>query len=254
MARSQRTKQAAPPRGGDMAYEAQTAVLLVKAGLGHLQGLTTVELEYHVPLLLLATGFERLVKVFLCLEAKASSGSWPDTRTMSFRFDHDLRRQLEEVDAAIARRIAGHPTRERRPFEALRDRGTRHLIELLERLLEPSERFSLGLGDENGRRPGWIEAVWVTISGQYAIWGRKHEFGPGTIYVAPQNRGVVILLERLGRALCRGILLVAEQIGERSEYQPGLKPFANLPTRQLGATRYWRSESDGLQARPAEAS
>jgi hypothetical protein len=231
-----------------MAYEARTAVALVKAGLGHLQELTTVEVEYHVPLLLLATGYERLLKVFLCLEAKASCGSWPDTRTPSFRWDHDLRRQVEEVDAAIARRISGCPTRERRPFEVLRDPGMRDLVELLETLLEPTHYFSLGQGGKQDGRPDWVEGVWRFKISEHGTWSGKQCFRPGQTYADPDARGLVVLLERSARAICKGILLVADGMGETASYHAVLHPFAGLPTRRLGGTRYRRSESEEEQA------
>ena len=68
-----------PSKGQHFAIlrEVETAKNLIRAGLRELQQINSVNDFYHLPILLLASGFERLMKTILCLEHLNNKGEYP---------------------------------------------------------------------------------------------------------------------------------------------------------------------------------
>lgn len=58
--------------------ELETSVLLIKYGLRELQTVNGGKHFYHVPMLTLANGFERLMKVIICLSLSENQGCYPN--------------------------------------------------------------------------------------------------------------------------------------------------------------------------------
>ncbi len=80
--------------------EIRTSVELIKAGLGRLQRMGAANDFYHLPMLLLASGFERLMKTIICLHALQETGEYPSPRDPTFRGGskgHDLVRLLDKI-------------------------------------------------------------------------------------------------------------------------------------------------------------
>ncbi len=76
--------------------ELLTAVRLIQSGLGLLQGITGANDFYHLPMLTLASGFERFMKTLICLGALQKKGEYP-RQTCLKRLDHDLEALLETI-------------------------------------------------------------------------------------------------------------------------------------------------------------
>ena len=65
--------------------EVNTAIQLLKNGMGELQKIGGANDFYHAPTLLLSSGYERLLKSLLCVESMDGSGN-----KQPFRKSHDL--------------------------------------------------------------------------------------------------------------------------------------------------------------------
>lgn len=57
--------------------ELLNAIRLIQAGFGQLQNLDAANDFYHLPLLTLSSGFERFMKVILCLRILEKTGEFP---------------------------------------------------------------------------------------------------------------------------------------------------------------------------------
>ena len=76
--------------------EVKTAVGLLLYGLASLQSLGLAQDFYHLPLLLLASGSERLCKCALCTMYLTQHGCFPSKKKMK-KFGHDLVELLDRV-------------------------------------------------------------------------------------------------------------------------------------------------------------
>ncbi len=57
--------------------ELRIAIGLLKGGLRELQHIDGANDFYHLPLLILSSGFERLMKVIICFHSHETNGSYP---------------------------------------------------------------------------------------------------------------------------------------------------------------------------------
>ncbi len=72
--------------------ELETAKSLIVSGFGELQEIRMGNDFYHLPQLLLAGGFERLMKCYICLVYEARSGEYPSTEFLRKSLGHDLKK------------------------------------------------------------------------------------------------------------------------------------------------------------------
>lgn len=79
-----------------LSQELNTAMELLRLGLGALQKIDGANDFYHLPLHLLASGKERLLKVMLCLHAKNQTGAYPTKEELK-KLSHDIVRLLDDV-------------------------------------------------------------------------------------------------------------------------------------------------------------
>lgn len=79
-------------------HELLNAVRLIQAGLGQLQKLDGANDFYHLPLLTLSSGFERLMKVMLCFRILEKTGEFPSAQDIpSGRSGHNLELLLKRI-------------------------------------------------------------------------------------------------------------------------------------------------------------
>jgi hypothetical protein len=81
------------------ALEARTAIGLIEAAIGNFQRLDGANDEVHLPLQLLAQGFERLLKLTLAFVTYEQTGSLPTAAELK---THDLEKLLEALMAKAA--------------------------------------------------------------------------------------------------------------------------------------------------------
>ena len=79
-----------------LVQETYTAIGLAKLGLGSLQSIGGGNDFYHLPLQLLASAYERLLKVMLAIDHKQRQGKFP-TKEMFKQYGHDISKLLNRV-------------------------------------------------------------------------------------------------------------------------------------------------------------
>lgn len=87
-------------KGVALLYETKISVGLVKEGIGYIQRKTLINnFFYYLPLFLLSQGFERLMKVIICIEEKERTGNFPTSNSNFFKGSegHDLNALLEVI-------------------------------------------------------------------------------------------------------------------------------------------------------------
>ncbi len=78
--------------------ELELAKNLIVSGFGELQEIRMGDDFFHLPQLLLASGFERLIKCFFCLVHEARTGKFPDTKFL-IKLGHDLEKLKQNLVA-----------------------------------------------------------------------------------------------------------------------------------------------------------
>lgn len=76
--------------------ELETSINLLKSGFGHLQQIDMDNSFYHLPHLLMASGFERLMKCYISLVHHGRTGSYPNSAFMK-SLGHDLEKLLDNI-------------------------------------------------------------------------------------------------------------------------------------------------------------
>ncbi len=78
--------------------ELSNAIKLIRSGLGQLQKLGGANNFYHLPLLTLSSGFERLMKVILCFRTLEKTGEFPNPKDLpSGPEGHNLEGLLKKI-------------------------------------------------------------------------------------------------------------------------------------------------------------
>lgn len=225
-------------RRARLTEELGLAIDLLRAGLRELQGIDSANDLYHVPLLLLASGLERLMKVLLCLAPMAKEGRMPTDGDVPTTHDLDvlLARVLEEcfVDEYIA---AAGP---REDLDYLRnDARFQQVLEVLSRFGQGYRYFNLDA--VLGRATGYDspEDAWSAIEASVLgpIDNVAALLAPGNDPFPVINRQLVEVLERAIRALAR--LFTLSGLASEGKVLTGLLgPFLFLLDADFGETAY----------------
>jgi hypothetical protein len=248
--------------------ELETTTFLLRDALRAVSELDPSRPVYRPPLLLLAQGLERLMKVAWCLAQLESTGRLPTSRQVRRRFGHDLPKLLGAVAA-----IAGEP--------AYRDVSPAHLAdarflasdELLARLITTVSHFGDGAryGDldrflDPGHMPVadsdeeldslevLVEARHPEIRGQNAPNLARYYTAVDTARTEQTKIEIIVASQRLIRAVARFFVWGPCGVAGR-EFSAQILPLvqrrdgelANLP----GAWRRTAGEPGGPRSRPA---
>jgi len=86
-------------KGLALLRETEISVGLIKEGIGYLKKISAVNYFYYLPLLLLSQGFERFMKVIICIEEKTRTGNFPESKSTYFTGSkgHDLNYLLDVI-------------------------------------------------------------------------------------------------------------------------------------------------------------
>jgi hypothetical protein len=225
--------------------EVRTSIKLIEAGLGHLQRIGGVNDFYHLPMLLLANGFERLMKTIICLYHLGETDKFPEGKSF-FRSDrkgHDLVHLLDRVIAACFR-----PDYLRRPAARddlqylRRDPRLRQLVQLLSEFGQAARYYELDtvLGqrhDTDSPDDTW-RRLESEVLGDDPQWMDKLKDPSNVrwVYLEITTR-FVIALEKFARALVR--LFTIGDLGDEALAMTGIvKPFLFLDDGALGTRDY----------------
>jgi len=224
--------------------ELLNSVRLIRAGLGQLQNLDGVNNFYHLPVLTLANGFERLMKVILCFRALEVSGQYPSSKVIpSGRQGHDLDFLLGKIkeECFLDSYVANIPVASE-DLEFLNSDELAQFIGVLSSFGQSARYYFFDV--VVGREPATDdpEAAWRQLETSI-ILGRDDlmtmlEEVDRSEQVGEIVRSIIVgKLEKMARALAR--LFTIGRIGKEAQKYVGyIGGFLHLRDAQLGQTQY----------------
>lgn len=221
-----------------LCLELETAIRLIQAGLGQLQQMSAANDFYHLPLLTLASGFERFMKVTICLHHFQDNGEYPGIDYLK-KVGHDLDGLLSRIQENCFTEDyrKGLPA----DFKYLETEELRCLVRLLGDFARSARYHYLDVVAGAGKLAGSPEDRWNAI--EVSILTKTRPDLLTATNVASDEAFVCVStemvkrLERFTRALAR--LFTVGNLSQKSKIFTGvLKPFLFLRDEDLGKTQY----------------
>lgn len=229
--------------------ELLNAVRLIKAGLGQLQSLDAGNDFYHLPLLTLASGFERFMKVTLCFRWLEVHGSFPTSKAFpSGRDGHDLKCLLEKIrtECFLDDYVNNIPVA-KADVEYLNSTELLSFISVLSDFGQAARYYNLDVVVGRNVQTEDPDAAWQRLENEILL-ARKDLMDEITNNPASNrvhieiNKEVISRLERFARALAR--LYTIGRIGVKAKRYLGyISYFLHLPDSDLGTKKYELSGS-----------
>lgn len=224
--------------------EVMNGVVLVAQGLGEIQRSGYTESDYHRVLFPLANGFEKLMKVILCLFGLASKRGFPTSNEMK-NWGHDLGKLLERIRQKCATAdYADRCPACREDVDLFNGTVLQGFVRILSDFGKGGRYYKLDVVGSNDKVEASPESQW--LSHQLAVmldenereaWCTDLPHGDDDPLLAKVRQGTVILMERFARGLVR--LFMLGPLGpEGKQMQAFITRFRNLTDEQLGTRDY----------------
>lgn len=237
-----------PKASLSLTNELRTAVGLLKYGLGSLQAIDMANDFYHLPLLLLASGLERLCKCVLLLQYHTSHGCFPPRNWLKDR-GHNLTRLIDEIARKCCPEEVPHCRALGQDQEFITsDPIVTRLIQILAQFGSGGRYHDLDTvcGErQEGPSPEqeWQELEMAIVRNDPALNAKLEELQSGNIQgirsLYPEiNSRLQATLERLIRALCRLLTLNPMLRDQGRKFSPQLCDFLFLCDDELGSKNY----------------
>lgn len=192
--------------------EVKTSIYLLKKGMSELQKISGSNDFYHLPVLLLSSGFERLIKCLLCLALMDDTGNLK-TRPFktSGREGHDLDILLNSLLLTCANR--NYSSKSQAAKEDINmlanDMNLRRIITLLSEFAQGDRYYNLDIVLDNSSKSknptrGWDEIEKAVTQHRPDISMKMKDLTIDLDDIYKEiNRELIIVLEKFTRALTR---------------------------------------------------
>jgi len=225
--------------------EVLTAVRLIKLGFRALQQLSGENTFRHLPMLTLASGFERLMKVVLCLHQLRENGDFPSRRYLMDN-GHDLEKLLSRITTDCFTDSYLHKVpAARTDVEYLRtDSHLLTMVGLLSRFGKAARYYNLdvisGTSPDTDSPEQELQKLEITVL-RGLPGGIEAQIARAKGDVTPLFKIIygelIAVMERFARALCR--LFTIGELGPLAKRQTGvIKDFLFLAESDLGTVQY----------------
>ncbi len=219
--------------------EVRTSIKLIEVGLSQLQEINGANDFYHLPVLSLANGFERLMKTIICFHALCINGNFPNkTPWPRGNKGHDLVYLLNKVTReCFSKEYLKLPCAKTDIEYLCDDFLFRKIIRILSEFGQRNRYYYLDIVLNKQKSTSSMEQQWkqleFDILGKNKDWQRKIKEDDIDKYYQEINREIVILLEKFARALTR--LFTIGGLGDEAKRYTGyILPFLRLRDDQLG--------------------
>lgn len=221
--------------------ELETSINLIKLGFGEFQNLDMANNFYYLPIQLISSGFERMMKCYICLGHIEVHNTYPDPKLFKINLKHDLLKIKQHI-------IDNYFKTENIP--ALKDdlkyisedKELHVLIELLSEFGKFARYYNLDVvtGETNPSidvKTLWQEFETSLLLKDKALTKRLSDFERQKEVMDAITRIIIVKLERFTRALARQFTL--GKLGQLAQqYSPPVFPFLMLQDNKLGITDY----------------
>ena len=235
-----------------LSNEVDTSIRLIKKGLGEIQRIDGGNDFYYPPIILLANGFEKLMKCILCYYIRERDGRYPNRRELMdlgtadedrYYRGHNLGTLLQHTIDACRNMNYGQSVATRQDIEFLTgDDHLRRIIEVLSNFAQGGRYYNLNIVTSSNSRFESPEDIWQELETEIVMHDddlremmedptRTDEMYEGL------NHQLIVLLERFSRALSR--LFTLAELGVEAERCMGyVGDFLFLGNDQLGTRIY----------------
>jgi hypothetical protein len=228
-----------------LTQEVTTAIYLIQEGLISLDQLSGADDFAHLPVLLLADGFERLLKIIWCLDYLHRQGEFPDHRTYNEHCKHHKVTELLDQVTNIARQwdYSEQSEAARIDMEFLEnDADLRQIVGLLEKCADAGRYYNIDVIIGSRRSPD-DDPVCLFYWYCSDVLSRRPERQDRTTAnnlrqrteqdIRYVNRQMTVLLQRFARALCR--MFTLGRLGQPAQQMTGIiGTFLRLRDQDLG--------------------
>ena len=245
--------QSDPIRNLALIEEVRTAIYLIQEGLISLNRLDGANDFAHLPILLLSNGFERLLKMVICLDYLERKGQFPNDSSFHEYKHHKIGKLLKQV-IHIAKGWKYSESREatKSDMEFLEnDDDLKRIVTLLEKYADAGRYYNIDVivgkkhsADDDPVRlfDSYCDDIFFSQSDwQNKITGENlgERMDENIRYI---NRHITTLLQRFARALCR--MFTMGRLGQIGSQQTGtIGCFLYLQDKDLGQvqSRWFKS-------------
>jgi hypothetical protein len=230
-----------------MAEELHTAIRLLKTGLRELSRLTAETDFFHLPILLLSSGFERMMKTAICCYQLEATGEYPGRSDFARgKQGHDLDRLLSDVTRlCYSGDYLARISTSKADLEFLRDdKRLRRIVRILSDFGLSARYYNLNvvLSEANpGPSPDdeWQQLEAEVLQEDPSWAARFDDWRQADADIVRINTDLAVQCEKLARSLSR--LFAHGALGSQAEtISPYAFHFLKLTDDQLGKTDYGR--------------
>lgn len=220
--------------------ELNTSVRLIKLGFGEYQNLDMANDFYYLPFQLISSGFERLMKCYICLGHYEREGKFPEPKLFRNKLGHNLVKLKRHITENYFQENS-KALKEDLIF-LMKDKDLEKLIELLSEFGKFARYFNLNVvtGEVD---PGIdVKASWEEYETSYVLNDNElltklSNFETRNEALDSIKRKIIIKLERFTRALSRQFTL--GRLGALAkQYSSSVYDFLMLKDSDLGAIDY----------------
>jgi len=217
-----------------------TSVRLIKLGFGEYQNLDMANDFYYLPFQLISSGFERLMKCYICFGHYEKNGKFPEPELFRNTLRHDLVKLKRHIIENYFQVNSGALSEDLTFLKT--DKDLDRLIELLSEFGKFARYFNLNVvtGEID---PGVdVKTFWEEYENSYVINDKKLLAKLTDIKKSKEvldviTRMIIIKLERFTRALSRQFTL--GKLGSLAQqYSPIVYDFLTLTDSELGNIDY----------------
>ena len=233
--------------------ELTTASKLIKVGFGELQNLSIENDFYHLPLQLLSSGFERLMKCYICLGYFEKSNKYPDNKYLKNcggKNGHDLLNLKDKILSEYFK-TKNIPALTIDKDYLTADKDLHKLIYILSEFGKYARYHNLDIITAAAKPSIDVEQLWRDFeidivqkdSGLNEKLNDLEYMGEANDRI---NQLIIIILEKFARGICRQFTL--GQLGKTAkQFSPSCYDFIMLMDNQLGTIDYRKNTTSYIQ-------
>lgn len=227
-----------------LSMEVETSIKLLKKGMGNLQRISGANDFYHAPILLLSSGYERLIKCLLCLALMDDNGEFKEQPYETSKGKgHNLDYLLDILLSVCAEKSysSKFPAAKEDIDFISKDKYLRKIISLLSDFAQAGRYYNLDIvlrGDSNFEDPtnGW-KKIETTIIQTRKDLSKKLDDNDFDYLHKEVNHELIVILEKFTRALAR--LFTLADFGDFAKRaSPLVFDYLMLMDNDLGTREY----------------